>query len=84
MDLLSHILKKDFGSLAAMSDITYAHFYTGYNSTLERRKSNRNGQTREWARRRNMCLNLDAVIEGVRDMINKWKKCCDVPPRSLV
>ena len=66
-----------FGSLAAMSNITYAHLYTGYNSTAERRKANRNGQTREWARRRNICLNIDAVVDGVRGMINEWKTCCE-------
>jgi hypothetical protein len=71
-----YFLSYYFGSLAAMSNLTYSYLYTGWNTTLERRQA-RGEFRRQRARERNICLNVDAVLHGVHTMIERWKTCCD-------
>jgi hypothetical protein len=70
-----YFLSYYFGSLAAMSNLTYSYLYTGWNTTLERRQA-RGEYRRQRARERNICLNVDAVLQGVHTLIERWKGCC--------
>jgi hypothetical protein len=76
----SYFIPYYFGGLAAMSGLNHAYLYTGGGYPLgdvkRVQQAKRPGIRRQEVRLANICLDVDAALEGIRTMMEQWKTCC--------
>jgi hypothetical protein len=66
-----------FGSLAAISNHAHATLYTGdRDKHKEIRKWMRGNVRRDVARSRDLCPNVDMVLDAVSQLEEQWRACC--------
>jgi hypothetical protein len=77
----SYFIPYYFGGLAAMSGLNHAYLYTGGGYPLgdvkRVQQAKRPGIRRQEVRIANICLDIDAALEGIRTMMEQWKTCCN-------
>jgi hypothetical protein len=70
-----------FGSLAAISNHAHATLYTGDREKYkEIRKWMRGNVRRDVARSRDLCPNVDMVLDAVSQLEEQWRACCQQQP----
>jgi hypothetical protein len=65
-----------FGSLAAVSGVSHNYMYLGHNHKKELQVGMKTFETREYARKANVCPDEDQIVDAIKRMINERDACC--------